>query len=95
MGNNLPFMLRKLRKEHKLTQAEIAKRLNIAQKTYSNYEIGTREPDLNTLIEIANIYKIGLDFLVGRYAQVAQQEPQERVKRTRRKSTECRCENVG
>ncbi|OIX11392.1 helix-turn-helix domain-containing protein [Bacillus thuringiensis] len=55
-----------LRKKQGLTQNDIAYQLNVARSTYTNWEAGRAEPDLNTLIEIANIYNISLDNLVGR-----------------------------
>ena len=45
------------------TQTEIAKCLNIPQTTYSNYENGISEPSIKKLIEIADFYKVSLDYL--------------------------------
>ncbi|MEB9422705.1 helix-turn-helix transcriptional regulator [Bacillus cereus] len=55
-----------LRKKQGFTQNDIAHRLNVARSTYTNWEAGRAEPDLKTLIEIANIYNVSLDNLVGR-----------------------------
>ncbi|HHB3507868.1 TPA: helix-turn-helix domain-containing protein [Bacillus cereus] len=55
-----------LRKKQRFTQTDIANRLNVARSTYTNWEAGRAEPDLKTLIEIANIYNVSLDNLVGR-----------------------------
>ena len=60
-------VLRNLRKERKVTQQEMADALNITQPTYNKYEKGTREPDMKTLIRIADYYGISLDLLTGRY----------------------------
>lgn len=67
MKNNLHIVLKKLRKENELKQIEIAKEINISQRVYSNYETGTREPSIDTLIAIAEYYKVSLDYLTGRY----------------------------
>ncbi len=67
MKNNLHNVLKKLRKEKDVTQTEVAEALNISQRTYSNYETGSREPSLDTLIEMADYYNISLDILLGRY----------------------------
>ena len=45
------------------TQTEISKNLNIPQTTYSNYENGISEPNIKKLIEIADYYKVSLDYL--------------------------------
>lgn len=58
--------MKELRKAHKLTQTQIAIDLKTKQSTYSNWENGIREPDIKTLIEIADYYNITLDNLVGR-----------------------------
>lgn len=67
MVQELQIMLKELRKEKGLTQEQIAKELKVTQKTYSNYENGTRLPNIEMIIEIANFYKIPIDILVGRY----------------------------
>ncbi len=69
MKNSLHLVLKELRKNNNMTQTEIAKILNISQRTYSNYETGSREPSIDTLIEIADYYKISLDYLTGRYGR--------------------------
>lgn len=48
------------------TQREMAEFLGISERGYRNYEIGAREPNLSTLIQIADILNISLDNLVGR-----------------------------
>lgn len=55
-----------LRKKRKLTQGEMAKRLNIARTTYTGYENGTFAPPLERAVEIKRILKTNKDdiFLV-------------------------------
>lgn len=60
-------MLKKLRKKRGLTQEQFANIIHITQEAYSNYERGTRTPDIITLIKIADYYEISLDLLTGRY----------------------------
>ncbi len=67
MKNNLQNVLKQLRTEKKITQTEVAKALNISQRTYSNYETGSREPSIETLIDMADYFNISIDLLVGRY----------------------------
>ena len=61
--------LRQLRDETKITQQELAKRLAIDRTTYIGYEKNRREPDIDTIIKIANYYSVTLDYLVGRTIQ--------------------------
>ncbi|HHT98345.1 MAG TPA: helix-turn-helix transcriptional regulator [Clostridiales bacterium] len=57
--------LYELRKENKLTQEEVAVALNVTRQTISNWETGTAIPTINKAIELAQIYGISLDTLVG------------------------------
>lgn len=67
MKTNLHNVLKELRKERGITQTDVAAALKITQKTYSNYENGTRKPDIEMLLDIANYYKVSTDVLLGRY----------------------------
>ncbi len=58
--------LRFLRRKAGLTQAELAKKLHIKQYNISDYEIGRIEPNINTLINFAEVFNVSIDFLVGR-----------------------------
>lgn len=58
--------LKNLRNEMKLTQGELAEKLNIALTTYSNYEQGTRHPDYNILCQLADIFSCSTDYLLCR-----------------------------
>ncbi len=58
--------LYELRTEEQYTQAEMAIMIGVARTTYASYETGQNEPDIKTLIAIANIFKVSLDYLVNR-----------------------------
>lgn len=58
--------LKEIRKQNGTTQVSLAKFLGIDQTTYSGYETGKSNPDINTLIKIANYFNISLDYLCGR-----------------------------
>lgn len=47
------------------TKTETAKRLNIATSTYSSYEYGHRNPDNVTLVNIAKLFNVTTDYLLG------------------------------
>ncbi|WP_434787916.1 helix-turn-helix transcriptional regulator [Bacillus thuringiensis] len=53
------------RKKNKLTQNDVAYRLNVVRSTYTNWEAGRSEPDVSTLIKLSDIYNVSLDNLVG------------------------------
>ena len=58
--------LKEIRKERNFTQKNVADHLGIAERAYQNYEYGKREPNLETLIKLANYFDVTLDFLSGR-----------------------------
>ena len=57
--------LKELREKRRLNQEGLALKLNVSQSTISAYEVGDRTPDLETLISIANLFNVSLDYLVG------------------------------
>lgn len=63
---NFGKRLRQLRKEKGLTQAELAKLLSIGESTVSFYESGKRQPDYETLIRLAEVFNVSVDYLLGR-----------------------------
>lgn len=56
--------LKKLRLENNFTQEEIAKIINKSAVAYGYYESGRNEPDLQTLIKLADLYHTTIDFIV-------------------------------
>ena len=59
-------ILRQLRIEHNLSQTELGKELNLAQRTISNYESGNRFPNEIILNLIADYFNVSMDYLLGR-----------------------------
>lgn len=57
--------LKELRKSRHLTQREVAERLGIGVSTLGMYEVGKREPDLDTLKALARFYNVTVDYLLG------------------------------
>jgi transcriptional regulator with XRE-family HTH domain len=58
--------LQDLREENFWTQSYVAHKLNIAQRTYSHYENGTRSIPLELLCAIADLYNVSTDYLLNR-----------------------------
>ena len=58
--------LKELRKRKNITQACIAKNMDISTQVYSRYERGDREPSLETLIKLADYFNVTIDELLGR-----------------------------
>lgn len=66
MRKILAERLKECRKEKGYTQCQVAIYCDITEKAYQNYELTTREPKLEILIKIANLYEVSLDYLTGR-----------------------------
>lgn len=58
--------LKELRKEMGYTQKEISEKLEISERQYINLEKGKSIPSLETIIKIADIYKISIDYITER-----------------------------
>lgn len=58
--------LRLMRMKRNFTQPQLADMLDVALRTYQGYEGGTRSPSFDTLIKIADILDVSIDFLLGR-----------------------------
>lgn len=57
--------LKELRVGAGLTQKQLAEKLNIRQQSYARYENGEGEPNLGTLVLIAKIFDVSIDYLLG------------------------------
>ena len=53
------------RKAANLTQAELAERINYSDKSISKWESGNGVPDVYTLVQLADLFGVTLDALVG------------------------------
>ena len=56
--------LKELRHHCGFTQKQLSEQLHISRQAYSNYENGTRLPDLETACVIADYFQISMDQLV-------------------------------
>ena len=57
--------LKTLRKQVKLTQAQIAEELDISQQAYASWERGVKKQTQENLVKIAQILNVSVDYLVG------------------------------
>lgn len=54
-----------LREQHNLTQAELAKRLRITRSSVNAWEQGISVPSTQYIVELAHIFKVSTDYLLG------------------------------
>lgn len=74
---NLAKNLISYRKSAKLTQSELAEKLNYSDKAVSKWERGESAPDISVLKEIADFYGVTIDTLIS--------EPNEQIELPKRK----------
>lgn len=74
MSKEFSSRIKELRKKYGMTQKDAASALGIGQTTIANYENGTRVPDLSKVSEIADLYKVSVDYLLGRDDQLLRKE---------------------
>ncbi|MFB6363174.1 helix-turn-helix domain-containing protein [Paenibacillus elgii] len=55
-----------LREKQALTQEELSSKINISRASLSHYEKNRREPDYETVVKIADFFKVSIDYLLGR-----------------------------
>jgi len=66
MNTHFPRIISLLRREHKLSQKQVAADLGISQALLSHYEKGIRECGLDFVVKVADYYSVSCDYLLGR-----------------------------
>jgi len=64
-NNSFGSILKELRLELGLSQRKLGEILGVVNQTISFWEIGAREPDLDTLVEISKFFNVSTDYLLG------------------------------
>lgn len=64
MARKIGDRIKELRNKKELTQAELADKLGFTSQTVSNWESGTREPDIDALTQLASLFNVSLDYLL-------------------------------
>lgn len=54
-----------LREDNDYTQTQIAKILNIGQRTYADYELGKTRIPVDALIKLAKFYDVDMNYICG------------------------------
>ena len=57
--------IRALREQNHLTQTQLAQKLHMAQNSYSQYETCKIEWTAPLLIQLAQLYGVSVDYLLG------------------------------
>lgn len=57
-----------LRKQMQMSQSKLGEILGVAPNTICNWEMGNRQPDNDSLIKMADLFGVSIDFILGRNA---------------------------
>ena len=57
--------IKELRKEFGLSQVELAARMEVTKQTISNWEIENIQPSIDMLVDLANVFNVTTDYLLG------------------------------
>ena len=57
-------MIESLRKKHGFSQIELARKVGVTQQAISAYEKGIRQPPIDVLIKLSEIFNCTIDELV-------------------------------
>ena len=64
--NEFPNRLRRLREEKRISRVVLSQLCGLHTDAIRRYERGEQEPDLASLIAIADYFEVSLDYLTGR-----------------------------
>ena len=62
---NYTERIRALREDCDKTQTEIAQLLQVGQRTYCDYELGKTRIPVDSLIVLARMYNVSMDYICG------------------------------
>ena len=65
MGDNFNENLKNARERKGMSQKDVAEEIGVAKSTYSLYESGNREPNVQTIKKIADVLNVSADDLLG------------------------------
>lgn len=63
------YRLKELREGKKLTQSQLGEQIGAKKSAISLWESGKRQPDKDTLIRLAALFGVSVDYLLGRDEQ--------------------------
>ena len=62
---NIAERIRALREDRDLKQADVAAVLKVGQRTYCDYELGKTRIPVDSLIVLAKMYNVSMDYICG------------------------------
>src|SRR5690606_26511069 len=77
--------LKRLRESKKLSQQQLADKLNINRSTYARYELNKTQHDYETLQKLAEFYNVSIDYiLTGDDTKITEKDERDIAKRMKK-----------
>lgn len=64
--SKFPERLKEVREEKKMTQTELGRKIGFKQAAVSGWELGTREPSYDVLLQLCYVLNTSADYLLGK-----------------------------
>ena len=65
MEYNIGKRIKNMREKNGLTQKELAEKLGVSRQALSNYESDKRLPDIYVVAQMADVFSVTVDTLIG------------------------------
>ena len=82
-----------LRRSRGMSQAELAQKLQVSPSAVGMYEQGRREPSAQTLLAIARVFDVSVDYIISGEVSAPERQSLEQMLRERVLSADRRLEN--
>lgn len=76
---NFSENLKRLRKMNNLSQEELAEKLKVSRQSVSKWESNTAYPEMDKIIQISNMFNVGIDELLNKDIKEVQDEKQNKI----------------
>ena len=80
MNNNFANNLKKIRKEHNLSQEQLAEELGVSRQAISKWESSVAYPEMDKIITICKKYDVNIDDLLHRDINVVKNDEESNIK---------------
>lgn len=54
-----------LRKQHNLSQSELADKINVSRTIIGNYERNANMPSIEVIVKMAKVFNVTVDYMIG------------------------------
>lgn len=62
---NIGERIAQLRKQHNLSQDELAKKAEVSRTIIGNYERNANTPSIEVVIKLAKVFNVSVDYIIG------------------------------